>query len=134
MLVFAAATASTVQQPPNLKLRCQAFEQLGKSNRFDLIMASMVVHHAPSPADFFRTAQQLLRKQAVLMVAELCLHDQTWARDACGDLWLGFTPEDLQGWAEAAGLHCQESQFLAQRNGFQIQLHAFSKQGVKHTN
>jgi DNA-binding transcriptional ArsR family regulator/ubiquinone/menaquinone biosynthesis C-methylase UbiE len=120
-------TAKAVGQQPNLRLRCQAFEQLGKSNRFDLIVASMVVHHVPSPATFFQTAQQLMRKSSVLLVAELCLHDQQWAKEACGDLWLGFTPQDLQGWAETAGLQCQESQYLAQRNGFQIQLHAFAK-------
>lgn len=124
-------TANAVQHKTNLKLRRQAFEQVGKSNRFDLIMASMVVHHAPSPANFFQTAQQLMRTNSVLLVAELCLHDQTWAKEACGDLWLGFAPEDVQSWAAAAGLHCQESQYLAQRNGFQIQLHAFAKRTTR---
>ncbi len=125
-------TVKAVGQHPNLRLRCQAFEQLGKSNRFDLIMASMVVHHVPSPATFFQTAQQLMRKTSVLLVAELCLHDQQWAKEACGDLWLGFAPQDLHRWAGAAGLYCQESQYLAQRNGFQIQLHAFAKRATKN--
>jgi len=122
-----AQTAKAVGVCDNLKLRCQAFEKIGKSNRFDLIMASMVIHHMPSPAEFFSTAQQLLSQRGLLLVAELCPHDQHWALEACGDLWLGFEPQELSHWAQGAGLTCYESQYLAQRNGFRIQLLAFGR-------
>ena len=61
----------------------------------------------------------------VLLVTDLCRHDQNWAHDACGDLWLGFDEEELLGWAERAGLKQLEAQYVAQRNGFQVQVRTF---------
>ena len=109
----------------NVRLRCADFLELGQHNRFELIMASMVVHHMPSPARFFRQARQLMTRAGLLLVAELCPHDQEWAQKACGDLWLGFEAEDLNQWAAGAGFAAVESQYLAERNGFRIQLLAY---------
>jgi hypothetical protein len=58
-------------------------------------------------------------------VTDLCSHDQAWARENCGDLWLGFEPEDLSRWAKQATLTDMTSVYLAQRNGFQIQVRLF---------
>ena len=49
------------------------------------------------------------------------------ASDACGDLWLGFAPEDVATWAVDAGLSEGESLYLALRNGFRVQLRVFQK-------
>jgi ArsR family transcriptional regulator len=68
-----------------------------------------------------------LRPGGVLLLTDLCAHDQGWARDACGDLWLGFAPADLARWAAAAGLGEGESIYLALRNGFRVQLRVFHK-------
>jgi ArsR family transcriptional regulator len=94
---------------------------------YQLIVAGMVVHHAPSPAAFFRHAAQLLLDSGALLVIELCEHDQDWVKDACGDLWLGFEPDQLDAWANGAGLISASSQYLAQRNGFRIQLRKYYK-------
>jgi len=91
----------------------------------DCITLNMVLHHTPNPAVIFNDLAGLLAKNGVLIVTELCRHDQNWARESCGDLWLGFDPNDLSSWALAAGLHEGESLYLAQRNGFQIQLRQF---------
>ena len=89
-------------------------------------MAAMVVHHQASPQQFFRHAARLLEPRGVLMVVELCRHDHEWAKTACGDIWLGFEPEELEAWATNAGLAAGETQYLAQKNGFRIQIHTFS--------
>jgi ArsR family transcriptional regulator len=94
---------------------------------YQLIVAGMVVHHAPSPAAFFKRASRLLLDSGALLVIELCEHDQGWVKDACGDLWLGFEPDQLDDWANSAGLTSTASQYLAQRNGFRIQLHKYEK-------
>lgn len=94
--------------------------------RFDLILMAMVLHHAPSPAAFVAHAAQLLEPGGRLVLIELLAHDQEWARDACGDLWLGFEPEELDRWASDTGLCARAApQFLAQRNGFCIQIQSF---------
>jgi len=96
-------------------------------HRADVVIANMVLHHTPDPRQILCEAAELLETNGRLIVSELCAHDQAWAREHCGDLWLGFAPEQLQGWAEEAGLRLSANVFLAQRNGFQIQIQQFEK-------
>ncbi len=93
--------------------------------RYQLAVAAMVLHHQPSPQRFFHHARGLLAADGVLVVAELCRHDHEWARTACGDLWLGFEPEELAEWAANAGFAAGESEYLAQKNGFRVQIHTY---------
>jgi ArsR family transcriptional regulator len=93
----------------------------------DCVVMNMVLHHTPSPADIFMDVSAALKPKGVLLVTDLCSHDQDWAKQACGDLWLGFEPEQLERWALMAGFRKIQSNYLALRNGFQIQLHQFCK-------
>ncbi len=110
----------------NVSLRLKDFESL-KSPRQDLILFAMVLHHAASPRRFFEHASRLLNDAGLLVVVELITHDQEWAKSACGDLWLGFDPVDLDDWAQEVGLAPGASQYLAQRNGFRIQFRSYQK-------
>lgn len=93
----------------------------------DCIVVNMVLHHTPSPADIFQDLSAALTPGGALLVTDLCRHEQTWAREACGDLWQGFEPQDFSRWAENAGLSEGQSVYFALRNGFQIQLRQFFK-------
>ncbi|MGS2723440.1 metalloregulator ArsR/SmtB family transcription factor [Porticoccus sp. GXU_MW_L64] len=97
--------------------------------RADCITINMVLHHTPSPAQVFSDLGELLNPGGHLLVTELCRHDQSWAKEACGDQWLGFEPEDLTEWARQAGLGEGQSQYLALKNGFKVQLRHFAKTG-----
>lgn len=97
------------------------------ADAFDCAVLNMVLHHTPSPATLFTDISFSLKERGVLLVTELCLHDQDWTQQACGDIWLGFAPEDLQEWASASGLEEGQSVYFALRNGFQIQLRQFIK-------
>jgi ArsR family transcriptional regulator len=94
----------------------------------DCIVLNMVLHHTPSPADVIKDLAGCLTYGGQLYITELCSHDQNWAREACGDLWLGFEPEDLNSWAAIAGLAEGKDMYLAQRNGFRVQIRQFVKQ------
>ncbi len=98
-----------------------------KGQRFDCITVNMVLHHTPHPAQIFSDLGQLLTPGGSMLVTDLCQHDQDWARESCGDLWLGFDPQDLSRWAADAGLREGQSLYLTQRNGFQLQLRQFTK-------
>ncbi|HEA51761.1 hypothetical protein LCGC14_1972560 [marine sediment metagenome] len=100
---------------------------LARGGAFDLVVANMVLHHVPSPADIFLDAAALMNNGGCLVVSDLCRHDQNWAKENCGDLWLGFEPEELTAWAAAAGLRAGEQLFIGLRNGFQIQVREFWK-------
>jgi len=91
----------------------------------DLVVLNMVLHHTPDPAATLREAAAALAPAGVLLVTELCEHSQGWARENCGDLWLGFAPAALEAWAASAGLRDLASSYLGQRNGFTLQLRLF---------
>lgn len=91
----------------------------------DVLVAAMVLHHAPRPAALLARCAARLAPGGRLLIAELCPHGQDWVFDACGDVWPGIDPDALTDWARAAGLEPGPSQFLAQRNGFRIQLRRF---------
>lgn len=125
-----AQAAERVAGYPNVKLREKDFTELPAIRRYRAVIAAMVVHHLASPQRFFRHASRILRHGGLLIVAELDRHEQEWVTDACGDLWLGFEPRELEQWASQAGLALVESQYLAQKNGFQIQIHGYAGSGT----
>jgi len=117
--------AGIAAELPNVRLLKRDFTTLPSIARYRLVVAAMVMHHLASPARMFQNARRLVSPGGLLVVVDLCAHDHEWVRDACGDLWLGFEPQELLDWATQAGFERVESQFFAQRNGFQIQIHGF---------
>jgi len=99
-----------------------------KKIQADCVVLNMVLHHTASPADIFNDIAQLMHTGGVLLITELCRHQQDWVKDACGDLWFGFEPDELLLWANKAGFVQQHSVYHALRNGFQIQMHSFFKE------
>ena len=99
----------------------------------DCVVVNMVLHHFAAPAEALKQLARLVKNGGSLLVTELCSHDQSWARTACGDLWLGFEQEDLARWADAAGLTPGESLYVGLKNGFQIQVRHFAKPDAKQT-
>jgi ubiquinone/menaquinone biosynthesis C-methylase UbiE len=100
---------------------------LGHKVLADCILVNMVLHHTASPADIFQDLSNVLAPGGALLICDLCRHEQAWAREACGDLWQGFEPQDFSRWAQAAKLDEGQSVYFALRNGFQIQLRQFFK-------
>ncbi len=124
-----ATARAALPEGSNADLRHQDFMTLAPRRRYDALVAAMVVHHQASPAAFFKQAAALLKAGGCLVVAELCPHDQEWAQSACGDQWLGFEPDQLASWAEQAGLSQADALYLAQKNGFRVQVHRFVMPG-----
>ncbi|WP_455922097.1 ArsR/SmtB family transcription factor [Pseudomonas putida] len=91
------------------------------------VVLNMVLHHFAEPATALKQLAARVAPGGSLLVTELCSHNQSWAREACGDLWLGFEQEDLAFWATAAGLVPGESLYVGLRNGFQIQVRHFQR-------
>lgn len=91
----------------------------------ELLVLNMVLHHLASPINFFFEAKQHLKANGCLLIADLCAHDQNWTTDTCGDLWLGFDADELDGWASAAGFEQGQSLYLGLKNGFQIQVRTY---------
>ncbi len=94
---------------------------------FDAVVLNMVMHHMSSPSRAFQKLGQIVSAKGYLLIADLCSHNQEWARESCGDVWLGFDPQDLSDWAKQTGFKEEQSSYLGLKNGFQIQLKLFSK-------
>lgn len=124
--MLARAQAST---PTNSNIEYRYGDiSVGLGNlRVDLILMNMVLHHNSSPAKVFQSAQKALRDDGIFVVIDLCPHQQGWVRQACGDLWLGFEPGDLDEWANRVNLQPRQSVYLGMRNGFQIQMRIYNK-------
>lgn len=112
---------------PNVEFSLGELSDLEPRHQADLIVLNMVLHHLPSPPRIFHSAQALLNPDGRLLIADLCSHDQDWTRETCGDLWLGFDPDDLDEWAEDAGLEKGQSVYLGLRNGFQVQVRLYQQ-------
>lgn len=97
-----------------------------KDLKAHLVVLNMVLHHLPSPIDAFQQVKSILHKGGRLLMADLCPHHQNWVRESCGDLWLGFQPDDLTKWANASGFDTGQSLYIGLKNGFQIQLRSFN--------
>ncbi|MDP3848364.1 MAG: metalloregulator ArsR/SmtB family transcription factor [Pseudomonas sp.] len=109
-------------------VQLELLDALGQSAASaDCVVLNMVLHHFAAPAEAIKQLAQRVKPDGSLLITELCSHNQSWARDACGDLWLGFEQDDLARWASAAGLMPEESVYLGLRNGFQIQVRHFRK-------
>ena len=96
-------------------------------NSCDLVAINMVLHHMASPSKFFQIIASKIRPGGRLFVIDLGPHIQDWAREVCGDQWLGFESEDLDNWATEANFEVGQSAFLGLKNGFQVQLKLFHK-------
>ncbi len=93
----------------------------------DCVVLNMVLHHFSDPAAALAQLSGRVKPGGSLLLTELCSHDQGWAREACGDLWLGFEQDDLLRWACAAGLAPGDSLYVGLRNGFQLQVRHFQR-------
>ena len=114
-----------VSRLPNVQLKQRDFFALPALRKYRAVVAAMVLHHMPSPQRFFSQAHHVVKADGLLVIAELCQHDHDWVIEACGDTWLGFEAMELATWATKAGFVPVESQFLGQKNGFQIQIHGY---------
>lgn len=114
------------EQLGNVRLQlADALNEVGL--QADCVVLNMALHHFAAPADALRQMAGLLQPGGSLLVTDLCSHNQSWAREACGDLWLGFEQDDLARWATAAGLVPGESLYVGLRNGFRIQVRHFQR-------
>jgi len=123
------AKARTAHLEQKIQFVHGAVDTLSREKRgvFDAVVLNMVLHHVASPQAALSKLADVLATEGYLLIADLCLHSQDWVRESCGDVWLGFDSEELDGWARAAHLQCQHSLFLGLKNGFQILLKLFRK-------
>jgi ArsR family transcriptional regulator len=70
----------------------------------DVVFAGRILHHASRPALAVQSFSRLLKKGGHLVVMDYLPHEHDALRTEAGDVWLGFSPEDMQRFMSDAGL------------------------------
>jgi ArsR family transcriptional regulator len=83
------------------------------SGSVDLVILSQALHHAEDPLKAMRSSHRILRSGGQIMILDLLRHHFEQARKLYGDLWLGFSEAELQGWLESAGFRRIEIALVA---------------------
>jgi ArsR family transcriptional regulator len=70
----------------------------------DGVLMHFMLHHAGNPRDAVKEASRVLNASGSLVLAEFTGHTAESLRSRHGDLWPGFTPDELKQWGGEAGL------------------------------
>ncbi len=88
----------------NLTYKLGNIEQVPLPDKsVDLAILSQALHHATHPQTAVNEAHRILKPGGQLLVLDLKEHDFEKAREAYGDLWLGFKESTLHGFLKTAG-------------------------------
>lgn len=61
----------------------------------DIAVANMVLHHAPDPALMLSEMGRVVRPGGMVAITDAVEHPHEWMRIEQADIWLGFTPTQI---------------------------------------
>ena len=73
-------------------------------NSVDAAFANMVLHHAVTPVAMLEEMARIVRPGGTVGITDEVEHPYKWMREEHADIWLGFTPEQVEGFFREAGL------------------------------
>ena len=89
----------------NVEVRRGEVEALPLADgELDAAVLFLVLHFVPEPARSLAEVARALKPGGRLLVVDMTPHEREEYRQGMGHVWLGFSPEQLGGWAEGAGL------------------------------
>lgn len=82
----------------------ELLQRVDSAGGADLVYAARTLHHASRPAQAVECFARLLRRGGHLVLLEYLPHFDESLRSVQGDVWLGFSAEELRSFATGAGL------------------------------
>ena len=73
-------------------------------NSVDATFANMVLHHAVDPVFMLEEMGRIVRPGGMIVIADEVEHPYEWMREEHADVWLGFSPEQVEGFFREARL------------------------------
>jgi ubiquinone/menaquinone biosynthesis C-methylase UbiE len=70
----------------------------------DVVLANMVLHHAPDPMRAIQEMTRVLKPGGRLVITDADTHEHEWLRTEQHDRWLGFERSAIERWFRDAGL------------------------------
>lgn len=74
-----------------------------RDEEVDGVLLSLVLHHIAQPSEVFSEIYRILCGGGRFVMMEFDRHENESFRDLMGDLWLGFSGDDIRSWLEQAG-------------------------------
>jgi len=88
----------------NVEIRRGDLESLPAADaELDAALFALVLHHLPDPPLALAEAGRALKVGGRLVAIDMQPHDRQEYRERMGHVWLGFPPEQIVPWLEAAG-------------------------------
>ena len=75
-----------------------------ESDSVEAAFANMVLHHAEDPGAMLREMGRIVKPGGVVTIIDEVEHSYGWMREEHADIWLGFTPEQVEGFFSEARL------------------------------
>jgi ubiquinone/menaquinone biosynthesis C-methylase UbiE len=75
-----------------------------RTGEVDVVLANMVLHHAPDPSRAIREMSRVLKPGGRLVITDADSHEHEWLRTEQHDRWLGFNRADIARWFREARL------------------------------
>ena len=69
----------------------------------DAALISLVLHHVPEPDGVLREAARIVRSGGPIIVIDMIQHQREAYRDTMGHVHLGFSEDEIAGWAAECG-------------------------------
>ncbi len=93
------------QSPPaKIELRLGNLEHLPLANaEVDGVLMNMVLHHLAEPVLALEEIRRVLVPGGLLVLCDLTRHDQERMREQYGDLWLGFSEQEIDRFLGQSG-------------------------------
>ena len=99
-----AAAQSRLAGVASVELREGSLEALPIGDgELDAATLFLALHHLPDPARAFLEAARVLKPGGRLLVVDMLAHDREAYRQQMGHVWLGFAPEQVDRYLDAAG-------------------------------
>ena len=70
----------------------------------DAAFAHLVLQYLPAPGHALAELARVVKPGGAVVVVDFVRHDREWMRQELGVVWMGFAPDEVAGWLEAAGL------------------------------
>ena len=106
----AAQERLTFRQYENVELMQAEYGDAAVASRVkalggaDAVFAVRLLHHAPKPEKAVSLLASLAKPGGRVVIIDYRAHEDETMREHRADLWLGFEPEELVGYAASAGL------------------------------
>ena len=101
---------------PNAQIQRGRLEKLPlETSSLDVAFSVLVLHYISAPKQALEEAGRVLKPGGTLILMDLQPHEETYFSSESGQVWPGFSSEQIMGWLTAAGFGSATYQKLPAR-------------------